>query len=358
MSITANLSSIWGNSENAYSGVIAQTLAVFASFRTYCLQKFISHFEREISPKVLDIIRTIVRDDVTPTSIVTEELCGTYGRTDVCIKFETLTLVIENKIGAGFQAEQLKRYDEYLRGLNDDYLLILLSPSNYRVTEHEKPLLKGRFAQLSYKTLINWFDSYLKEKTDLSELDRTYLLSVREFLGEIEMPNIAQKEIDALGAYRDGNSAIKRLTTIIKRVNEAINNPYGHVEAWLGNYILGHKKIGEYPAYFGFRYGTDWYYGAPLIANKCEAIVYVKDDEKDKDIALLRNEKVRQAQSALEKALTNGSCKVNYYERKKSEECRLAIRRSLASFHDGNVDEIQNWLIDTLEKLEEALRGG
>ena len=282
MSIPANLSSIWGKSENAYSGIIAQTLAVSGPFRTHFLQKLISHFEPEISPEILDGIRAIVRDEVIPTNVVTEKSCGIYGRTDVCVTFETLTLVIENKIGEGFQKEQLSRYDQYLRGLNDNYLMILLSPSDYRVAEYEKPQGKGRFAQLSYKTLLNWIDSYLKDKDGLSEFDRTYLLSVREFLGEIEMPNIAQKEIDALGAYRDGNNAIKRLTTIIKRVNESIQNPYGHVAGWLGNYILGHKKMLHYPVYFGFRYGTDWYYADRLLDNKCEAIIYVKDDEKDK----------------------------------------------------------------------------
>ena len=57
----------------------------------------------------------------------------------------------------------------------------------------------------------------------------------------------------------------------------------------------------------------------------------------------------------LEKALTTRSCKINYYERKKHEECRLAIRRSLASFDDGNVDEIKKWLIETLDTLKKIL---
>ena len=124
--------------------------------------------------------------------------------------------------------------------------------------------------------LINWLESYLTEYDGLSELDRTYLLSVREFLREVEMPNIASDKINALSAYRDGYNAIKRLTNSIKGVNESINNPYAHVEAWLENYILGHKKIRDFPVYFGFRYGKDWYYDAPLIDDKCEAIVYVR----------------------------------------------------------------------------------
>lgn len=339
MSIIPNLSSIWRKSENAYSGVIAQTLAVSSPFRTHFLRKLVEHVEHpdwDILQPIRDEIRAIIRDDVFPTDIGTEQSFGENGRTDICLTFEKLTLAIENKINADFQQDQLIRYDEYLRKHNDNYLLIFLAPSNYRVlAEHEKPPDKGRFAQLTYNTLWNWVDSYLKEKEDLSEFDRTYLRSVRDFLGEVDMPNIPSKEIDALRVYRDGDNATKKLTTI----------------------ILGYKKIRDYPVYFGFRYGTDWYYAAPLIDNKCEVIVYVKDDERDKSIASPKNETIRQMEPALKNALTTELCKVDFYERKKNEECRLAIRRSLASFDDGNIEQIQKWLRETLTALEKQLSG-
>lgn len=196
MSIIPNLSSIWRKSENAYSGVIAQTLAVSGPFRTHFLQKLVEHPEWDILQEIRDEILAIIRDDVFPTDIGTEESFGN-GRTDICLTFEKLTVAIENKINADFQKDQLIRYDEYLREQNVNYLLILLAPSGYRVAEDDKPHTQGRFAQLTYKTLWNWVNSHLKEKDDLSEFDRTYLRSVQDFLGEIDMPNILSKEIDA-----------------------------------------------------------------------------------------------------------------------------------------------------------------
>jgi hypothetical protein len=49
---------------------------------------------------------------------------------------------------------------------------------------------------------------------------------------------------------------------------------------------------------------------------------------------------------------------VDYYERRGRNECRLAIRKRIDGFMNGDLDGIREWLKRVLETLEERLMEG
>jgi hypothetical protein len=215
----------------------------------------------------------------------------------------------------------------------------------YRLAEAEKPPVKGNFAQVSYKVMVKWIEAYLAQGSGLSGFEANYLLAVRGFLSEVEMPNITREEIEALSLAAE---ATKKLSHIITGFEKS-------VEASSGNYLLGHRMIESYPIYFGFRYGTNWYYHAPLLGNSCEAIVYVRDIQEDAKQALSFNAKLKSAKDQLVDFAAATDSFVDYYERKSKNECRLVIRKPMDGFADGDLNTIAEWIGQALQTLENEL---
>jgi PD-(D/E)XK nuclease superfamily len=352
MNSIVNLSSIWGNSESAYSGIIAQTLAFSSTFRLFFLQRLARHVQNCVSSTLLDKLHSISTDETVQINVITEQSFDIYGRTDVCVTFvDEMVLVIENKIRAGLQPDQLIRYDEYLCGQNLPYLLLLVAPSQYKLPEKESPA-SANFSQLSYRLFARWIETYLDQDTGLSEFERNYLRTVCDFFSKVEMPTaITGNEINALGTYGLAYDADKKLSNVIRSFGVS-------VESNIGNYLLGHKMIQLYPIYFGFRYGTKWYYSAPLLDDKCEAIVYVKDTESDVQRAESVNKRLRGIREQLADFAIETTSQVDYYERRVRNECRLAIRKRIDGFMNGDLDGMREWLNRSLETLEERLMEG
>lgn len=353
MNSIVNLSSIWGNSESAYSGIIAQTLALSSTFRSFFLQRLAGHVHCSVPQALVDKLHSISTGDTVQISVITEQSFGIYGRSDVCVTFvDEMLLVIENKITACLQPGQLIRYNEHLCGQTLSHLLLLVAPSQYKLPEHERPPASANFSQLSYRLLARWIDDCLDQDTCLSGFERNYLRSVSDFFAEVEMPTmITENEIDALGSYGLAYTADKKLSNVIRSFGVS-------VESSVGNYLLGYRMFQSYPIYFGFRYSTKWYFSAPLIDDRCEAIVYVKDAESDVQRAANANERLRGIREQLAGFAIETTSQVDYYERRMRNECRLAMRKRIDGFVNGDLDGMREWLARALVTLEEKLIEG
>ncbi|WP_146134553.1 PD-(D/E)XK nuclease family protein [Aphanothece minutissima] len=353
MNSIVNLSSIWGNSESVYSGIIAQTLALSSTFRSFFLQRLAGHVHSSVPKILVDKLYSISTDETVQISVVTEQSFGIYGRSDVCVTFvDEMLLVIENKITACLQPSQLIRYNEHLCGQSFSHLLLLVAPSQYKLPEQERPPANANFSQLSYRLLAKWIDDCLDQDTGLSGFERNYLRSVSDFFSEVEMPTmITGSEIDALGSYGLAYNADKKLSNVIRSFGVS-------VESSVGNFLLGHRMLQSYPIYFGFRYSANWYFSAPLIGDRCEAIVYVKDAESDVQTAASVNERLRGIREQLAGFATETASQVDYFERRMRNECRLALRKRIDGFVNGDLDGMREWLASALETLEEKLMEG
>lgn len=345
------LSSIWGSSEGAYSGLIAQTLALCKGFSRFFLQELAAHAGTDLPRSLTDRLRALSADKTVSIAAHTERYLDSYGRSDVHVEFgDELVIMIENKITAPLLRGQLIRYDTYLRGQSVPYILLLIAPMKYELPAHERPSADANFCRLTYSLLVKWINNYVDQNQLTEEIERIYLCSVRDFFAEVEMPTtVLLEEINALKTYALARAAERKLSSVIKKLGAA-------VELNVGNYMLGLKMAGSFPPiFFGFRYGTDWYFSAPLLNDMCEGIIYVKDIESDSTVAASINERLGRIKAQLDDILRDTGERVDFYERKGRNECRLAIRKSVDAFGNGDLELMGKWLESTLEILESKL---
>ena len=88
---------------------------------------------------------------------------GGKDRIDIIIEFDNFNLIIENKIDAKDQPDQLKRYDELSQKLNKKYLVVYLTKYG---TEASEKSHKGVvvYEPLSYKLdILKWLELCIKE---------------------------------------------------------------------------------------------------------------------------------------------------------------------------------------------------
>jgi hypothetical protein len=79
-------------------------------------------------------------------------------------------------------------------------------------------------------------------------------------------------------------------------------------------------------------------------------LFYIKDRQNDQEEALKFNEKVKRLYQKLKGDVSVGGLgRLIYYERKKNNECRLALSKSLMDFAGKNPDLIVQWLWDSVK---------
>lgn len=93
---------------------------------------------------------------------IIREYSTPFGRIDILIKNDNQCIIIENKIYADDQFEQLKRYDSFARKeFGNKYQLLYLTLWGDEASEHS-----GRgvhYKQISYRqTMINWLEKCVK----------------------------------------------------------------------------------------------------------------------------------------------------------------------------------------------------
>ena len=266
---------------------------------------------------------------------VQTEICpsGIENRIDIFLTYRSgFRLAIENKKFSPLHNDQLKRYKEIL-DLNTDgkFKLILLHPSMYCFSSDEIP--QG-VSSVTYAELIKAIEE-IPGKREL-------LISTLNFFKTLEMTPISTDEITALNNYFEAKG---KVTAIVKDI---CNNKGACLEDWAGRYVLGYKNVEEFPIYFGFRTGNDWYYAADY--DKPECIVYIKDN-KQEGHHLDFNESVKHIYHKVQNNDKVDKESLFFYPRIGVHECRLAIKKPLEGFVGQGLGRVTEWLNDTFDLI-------
>lgn len=320
---------IWGTRETSYSAVIAQAIGISPVFRRFIEQKC-----NVVSSKHIVKLET---ESVLPEG---------YGRIDILIEYDDGMLVgIENKKWAGLQDNQLQNYRIALEKMRSQSKLIFLSPSTYSLNDKDKP---RDLVKITYKEII---DNIRQSSCD-NEFESTYLQYCLEYFEVMEMKPFNEQELKSLFYY---NSILHKLDLVL---NEVRTDKDSKIETMNSNYKLFRRTIGGFDIFIGFRFGTDWYYSTPLLMNSesdrtPECIVYIKDTWNDHE-QMSKNEGIKRVHKELESAWGELG-KIDYYDRKKKDECRLAIRRPLFDFLGQDGSETVRWLKTVSALIENKL---
>jgi hypothetical protein len=115
------------------------------------------------------------------------------GRIDIIVEFENLLIIIENKIYASDQNQQLVKYHEYGKRSGKDFLLLYLTPTGKEPTNtsifhanSNEGLQPGEYQLISYKKeILNWLDTFSKERESknefkgIHEITRQYIQTLK-----------------------------------------------------------------------------------------------------------------------------------------------------------------------------------
>lgn len=154
-----NIFSICGvnHYENTHSSILVELLSNDSShrFENKFLEAFLDTLKRE------NILADNFYFSMTNVQII-REYSTPFGRIDILIKNDNQCIIIENKIYADDQFEQLKRYDSFARKeFGNKYQLLYLTLWGDEASEHS-----GRgvhYKQISYRqTMINWLEKCVK----------------------------------------------------------------------------------------------------------------------------------------------------------------------------------------------------
>lgn len=221
------LSRIFGSSESGYTHAFALALSTLPIFRRMFLEKVKEVVPAELQPMLE------CNFDVEPV-VETEFYLGQYGRIDIQMHFsERLVIGIENKRAAPVGHEQLKRYATYYEKLfGSNFLLILLSPSNYVLVPDEIPE-QSNFIHVSYASMAEGLAVIISNDTDSSKIGTLY------------------KQLHDYFAI-DTFSSNSRLNTSYKRSGAAM--PRVKPESWKAP---KRNVLGE-PFYFNWGLRTTW----------------------------------------------------------------------------------------------------
>lgn len=336
---------VWRDSELAYSGVLAQTLSLSTEYRSF----FLCQLAQIVGEPVGDELREAAKSN--SARIRTERDLGTLeensGRIDIYAEFPGLVLGIENKKTAGLQENQLTRYQTYLRlrQESENYVLIFLAPSKYKLPDAALPANPERFVKVTYKSLTDWTTQYISVP-GLPDFERRYFEEFRNFTGELEMKPLSNEELIALGWYKSSLEAYKKIQELASGLGKLESSP---------DYILVRKEqVTGFPVYLGFRLTKDWYFNAPLLDQGGEVVAYVKDEEADSEIAREFGRVLREAVANPGQANDLGS-KCEYFPRREKDECRLAFRRALVDFVGQEPSRITDWLNEKASFLQGIL---
>jgi len=354
-----SMSSFWGVREVAYTSAIVQTLVLSPPFRRHFIGKIIQQ-GRDHGCDTLDLLERLNERVEVEVTGRREVVIKNSDRIDLFLNFgEEYLLGLENKKWAGLQSRQLKRYDEGLTERELPFLLVFLSPSTYTLRNEDRPKLLTQFLHIRYKDILAWVDDYLA-RHDPGPFEKAYFQAFHEYLGEVEMKPLSVEELDALKNYSLTESSLRKLRDIVVAVQENLTEDSGIEDYKSHKFILGYYLTNSnIHIYFGFRYGKGSYLDkVELIEpNEPEAIVYVKDIEKDGKIAERTNKslmEIEKKENGTFKNLKSGGGKPVYFDRQGVDECRFAVRKSLRSFPDLKPETLSGWLEEVVHALEVA----
>lgn len=174
---------------------------------------------------------------------------------DLLIKNKSQAIIIENKIYAGDQPEQLSRYYEIIKDkrINDIYIVYLSlngkPPSTQSIEGIPKDFIKDRLFNKSYNQFINtWLSKCVKESATAPALRET-IIQYQHLLKQLTMSNEVEERIKLLSllgqennmeqaSYLVNNWVHMRWHTEMDFWNTLFNNMPDHLKSY--------KPIDEY----------------------------------------------------------------------------------------------------------------
>ncbi len=335
LDITA-LKNIWGSSEVAYSRVVAQTLALSSTFR----KSLVTELRSKLTEIPGELSSAIER---SPIDASTEHILGENGRIDIVLRFgKTSALGIENKTISQVRPNQLKDYADWFKKHEfDSWILFFLGPSRLVIPEAEKP--RENFASLTYLDLQQLATRHLST-AEKESFEAAYFRAFAEYCGELEMEHLplTRQELDSLSVLAQGLLAESKLLAVVDSLESEFNS-----EPRSGKHVLKCFKRNGLTMYAGFRLGTKWYFGAPLLNGRPEALVYVKNEGSQLNQAHNRILKEMAKSDDWNRSLGD-DVNAAFYA---GELARFAVRRNLDAFEGKSHEEIGSWLIQAVDSV-------
>lgn len=143
------------------------------------------------------------------------------GRIDILISSGAKHIVIENKLLAGDQSQQLKRYAEWSENNSADFKILYLTKDGHEASEQSGGGIE--YKKISYgKEILNWIENCCAESAKFPLVRETlvqYANLIRHYTGESMSAKAANAIINTIA--NDENIGIARL--IVKNYQNAKN---------------------------------------------------------------------------------------------------------------------------------------
>ncbi|MCY6369415.1 PD-(D/E)XK nuclease family protein [Clostridium ganghwense] len=210
-----------------------------------------------------------------------EKSIGKYGRLDFSIENDDILIIIELKIDAGDQDEQLKRYDNYAKTKGKKYKIFYLNLYGDEASEQStgKGDSKVNYKIISFKRhILKWIEACIEKVAlipNIRESLNQYAILIRKITnginGGIEMElkdlllqgdnlEIADKLIQAVSLakaeiefkfWKEVHNTITSRMIELNFTDDEVSNDFN--EEWLENIIIRRKKkSGEVELYYTY----------------------------------------------------------------------------------------------------------
>ncbi len=157
--------------------------------------------------------------DCKNAKVTTEKYAGEYGRIDIIIEQGAKAIIIENKIYAKDQEEQLKRYDNYVKNKNVEYQILYLTLNGEKANENSGKDID--YTCLSYKTdIIKWLEECAKISIERAIVRETIMQYIRHLkqLTEQDMDTKLKEKLVEL--CMDNEHNLETVLAIGGQINE------------------------------------------------------------------------------------------------------------------------------------------
>lgn len=194
------------------------------------------------------------------------------GRLDFEIKSKDYIYIIEMKIDAGDQPEQLMRYQKFAKEQHKKYKIFYLTLDGHNASkksvgeEDSEEIKKVEYTNISFKEeILNWLEKCLdlvKGKENKSACINQYIATVNEILGKEKVKikdNILKSSEDiknAITIYKKLNESLQKvLESFFEELNKELNKKLKNKLKDIAPKLIYNKSYIE--DYYNFRLDTD-----------------------------------------------------------------------------------------------------
>jgi len=230
-----------GHYENTHSAIIAEFLSPKSThgLKETFLELFLDTIKDE-----KNIINEHFDFECKNASVKTEAYTRDNGRIDILIENnKNQAIIIENKIFAYDQHEQLKRYDNYARGKydEDNYLILYLTLDGKEASEQSSDNNKVSYIKISYKDdIINW----LEKCSSISEKYPLVHATINQYINHIK--KITEQDMDTKN-YQEIANLLCDSTENVKKAFAIYKSKDAFIKTFAERYVkpLFEKVVAE-----------------------------------------------------------------------------------------------------------------